>query len=112
MNGRGRSMTSATREVRFCAVIGLARTSVTPASRAASTRARSVFPVTMMMGTNGFGLLARAHHARECDPVHRLHREIGQDQIGLEVAHRGESPGAIRSLERLPDAKRLQKRAQ
>jgi len=53
---RGRSTISEMRENRLAAVIGLARNSVTPASRAASTRWRSVWPVIMMIGTKGLGL--------------------------------------------------------
>src|ERR1700743_2222372 len=70
------------RWVRFCKVMGLTRNSVTPASRAASTRSRSVWPLTMMMGTAGLYLRSSPPHlAGEFQPVHRLHRHVRQDQV-------------------------------
>ena len=52
------------RENRLWAVIGLTRNSVTPASRAASTWCFSVWPVIMMIGTKGLGLLPAVRTVR------------------------------------------------
>ena len=80
---RGRSTISAMRANRLCGVIGLARNSVTPASRAASTRCFSVWPGDHDDRHEGIGAVrgdCRISRVKSM-PVHRLHRQIGQNQV-------------------------------
>ena len=93
----GRSTISAMRANRLVAVMGLARNSVTPASRAASTRCFSVWPLIMMMGTKGLGLMSDvAHQAGEFDAVHRLHLHVGEHQVALALAQHVQRRAAMR----------------
>ena len=50
----------------------------------------------MMMGTKGLGLFFDgAHFAGEFQPVHRLHRQIGENEIAFPFAQHVQRGGAI-----------------
>ena len=109
--GRGCSITDSSRVRIAFTETGLARNSFTPASRASRTCSIWVWPVSMMIGTNGLGLAARcADHLAEIDPAHALHHPVQNDDVGIVLAqHRPGALGIVRFVD-LDDAERLQDR--
>ena len=59
----------------------------------------------MMMGTKGLGLCpVVAHMAGEFQPVHRLHRQVGEDQVGFALAQRVDGGLAVAGFGDVADA--------
>ena len=65
---------------------GLSRNSCTPSRTASSTRERSPWPVSMMIGTSGYGKRpGRAHPAHELGAVHARHLPVEQHDVGRDA---------------------------